>query len=287
MTTTSQMLTEEATGHTIEVDGTTIHYHDVGSGDPILLLQPWGPQPGVTAWLTLQNVLGPLSEHYRCIAMDLVNYGRTGPIVYNAPYHHVVAETAIKLLDHLKLSRVPVIGSSQGATTAIVLGLEYPDRVASLVIGSCHASTGGDPYLLGPFPSEAGRAMRRYNRDRTRANLEVVMQSIIHDETLITTEVLDALEAQRDAAPEHTEANRQSQGINHSNLAELNHITVPTLIVHGRFDRMVPIEQGLMLFSYIRSSQFIGLNNCGHWPTFEQPAEYASHVLRFLRSTAA
>ena len=50
---------------------------------------------------------------------------------------------------------------------------------------------------------------------------------------------------------------------------------------------MVPIEQGLMLFSYIRSSQFIGLNNCGHWPTFEQPAEYASHVLRFLRSTAA
>jgi 2-hydroxy-6-oxonona-2,4-dienedioate hydrolase len=86
------------------------------------------------------------------------------------------------------------------------------------------------------------------------------------------------------AHPDHAEARRRSVSTPHSNLLELVNVTVPTLIVHGRFDRMVPYEQALMLLNYIESSNLVLLNRCGHWTQYEQPAEFTSHVLRFLQT---
>jgi pimeloyl-ACP methyl ester carboxylesterase len=285
MTTTlsAASITEEGTRRVVEIDGVKVNYHEVGSGEPLLVIHSWGPSPGVTTWMSMHKVLGALGENHRVIAMDMPNYGRTGPIIYNEPVHSVIARTAVQLLDHLGITApISAIGTSQGATSCLVLALLYPGRVKNLVLGSCHASTGGDPYLLSPFPSEAGRAMRAYNADMSRANLRRVFESLIHDDALITDELLAELEAVRDGAPDHVEASQKSVTVQHSNLSQLNEITVPTLIIHGRFDRMVPCEQGLMLLNYIPSSDLVVLNNCGHWPPFEQPDEWASHVLAFL-----
>ena len=81
----------------------TVHYHDVGEGEPVLFLHSYGP--GTTAWITFHKTIGALSRHFRCILMDLPNFSKTGPIVYREGVHAVQARTAVALLDALGIER--------------------------------------------------------------------------------------------------------------------------------------------------------------------------------------
>ena len=64
----SNGLTEIGTSKTIEAGGMTVHYHDIGTGEPVLFLHSYGP--GTTAWITFYKTIGVLSQHFRCILMD-------------------------------------------------------------------------------------------------------------------------------------------------------------------------------------------------------------------------
>ena len=57
----------------------------------------------------------------------------------------------------------------------------------------------------------------------------------------------------------------------------------PVLLIHGRYDRMVPFEVGIAILSHIADSRLVLLNNCGHSAAFEKPAEWRAQVLAFLR----
>src|SRR5438046_2035070 len=76
----SNGLTEAATSKTIAAGGMTVHYHDLGAGEPVLFLHSYGP--GTTAWITFHKTVGLLAQHFRCVLMDLPNFSKTGPIVY-------------------------------------------------------------------------------------------------------------------------------------------------------------------------------------------------------------
>src|SRR6187551_3038520 len=83
--------TEEGTSKTVEAMGTTIHYHEVGEGPPAIFLHSYGL--GTTAWITWHKVLPAFAKHFRCIAMDLPNFAKTGPVMYDAPIHTFQAKT--------------------------------------------------------------------------------------------------------------------------------------------------------------------------------------------------
>jgi pimeloyl-ACP methyl ester carboxylesterase len=57
---------------------------------------------------------------------------------------------------------------------------------------------------------------------------------------------------------------------------------VPVKVVHGRFDRMVTVEQALMLIGYMPQADLTVLNRCGHWAPYERPEAYIEAVLPFL-----
>ncbi len=98
----SNGLTEAGTSKTITAGGMNVHYHDVGEGEPVLFLHSYGP--GTTAWITFHKTVGALSQHFRCILMDLPNFSKTGPIVYREGVHAVQARTAVALLDALGIA---------------------------------------------------------------------------------------------------------------------------------------------------------------------------------------
>ena len=65
--------------------------------------------------------------------------------------------------------------------------------------------------------------------------------------------------------------------------ADFAGIRAPVLLIHGRYDRMVPFEVSIAILNHIAASRLVLLNNCGHWPPFEKPAEWTAQVLAFLR----
>src|SRR3989442_4486053 len=149
-------LTEAGTGKTTAAGGMNVHYHDLGAGEPVLFLHSYGP--GTTAWITFHKAVGGLSQHFRCILMDLPNFSKTGPIVYNEGVHALQARTAVGLLDALGIARAHWVGNSQGGQSAMVAAISYPERVGKFVMGGSHIGTGGDRYLLANRPSEGSRA---------------------------------------------------------------------------------------------------------------------------------
>ena len=58
---------------------------------------------------------------------------------------------------------------------------------------------------------------------------------------------------------------------------------MPVLPIYGRYDGMVALEVSIAILNHIAVSRVVLLNNCGHWPPFEKPAEWAAQVLAVLR----
>jgi pimeloyl-ACP methyl ester carboxylesterase len=269
--------------HVIDTADGPVHYVDTGTGPPLLLISAWGPQPGVTGWLTYRAVLPALTARYRCLVVDLPNFGLTGPVVFHEPAHDVAARAARAVLDACDVDAAPVIGTSMGATTALDLALAAPERVKALVIGACHASTGGDPYLLAPFPSEASIAYRDLlAAPGDTGALFRLLRSLVYDESLITPGFVAEVAAFRAEHADHADAVRRSVSVPHSNVTALAALAMPVLVIHGRFDRMVPVEQGLMITSHVPQADIVVLNQCGHWPPVERPDDFARHVTAFL-----
>jgi 2-hydroxy-6-oxonona-2,4-dienedioate hydrolase len=285
----SNGLTEQGTSRTVQVAGPvggrtdrmTVHYHDVGAGDPVLFLHSYGP--GTTAWITFHKAIAALAPHFRCILMDLPNFSKTGPIVYRDGVHAVQARTAVALLDALGIERAHWVGSSQGGQSSMVAAISYPERVRKFVMGGSHIGTGGDRYLMANRPSEGSRATRQALDDPTRENIRRYLRVHIDDESLVTDELVDYIHRAHTWSPEFMEARRQSVSTPHDYTPDLASIQAPVLLIHGRYDRMVAFEVSIAILNHIADSRLVLLNNCGHWPPFEKPAEWAAQVLAFLR----
>src|SRR5437660_11956384 len=186
---TSNGLTESETSRTVQAGSMTVHYHDIGAGDPVLFLHSYGP--GTTAWITFHKIVGRLSEHFRCILMDLPNFSRTGPVVYREGVHALQARTAVALRDALGIAEADGDGNSQGGQSAMVAATGYPERVRKFVMGGSHIGTGGDRYLMANRPSEGSRATQQTIADPRRDNIRHYLRVHIDDERLVTDELVE------------------------------------------------------------------------------------------------
>ncbi len=276
-------LTEAGTSKIIQAGDMPIHYHEVGEGDPVLFLHSYGP--GTTAWITFHKTLEVFSQHFRCILMDMPNFGRTGPVIFNEPVHDLQARTALSLMDALNIEKAHLVGNSQGGQSAMVFAYTYPDRIRKLVTGACHIVTGGDQYLMANRPSEGSRATTEVIENPTRENVRRYLKVHLDDPALVTDALVDYIHQNHTGHPDHTAAREQSVSVHYDHGSSVATITAPTLIIWGRYDRMCAFEIGIASLNYIDDSRLVVLNKCGHWPPYEHPDEYTAHVLNFLHRT--
>ena len=274
-------LTEEATSRSVEAAGMKVHYHDIGAGEPVLFLHSYGP--GTTAWITFHKAVAAVAQQYRCILFDMPNFSKTGPVVYREGVHSLQARTAVALLDALGIDKAHWVGNSQGGQSAMVAAIKYPQRVGKFVMGGSHIGTGGDRYLMANRPSEGSRATRQALDDPTPDNIRRYLRVHIDDEKLVTDELVDYIHRAHAWSPEFTNARAQSVSLPHDYTPDLAGIAAPVLLIHGRYDRMVPFEVSIAILNHIADSRLVLLNNCGHWPPFEKPEEWTAQVLAFLR----
>lgn len=276
-------LSQESTSRTLVIDGDAVHYHDVGHGAPVVMNQAFGPLPGTTAWLTYQAILHDLARDHRCILIDYPNFGRSSPREFHEPVHDLYMRNMMAVVDAAGVDSFALLGVSTGGTVALDAAMTYPDRIERLVVGGCSASTGGDPYLLATAPTEVGRLFDEcVSLPPERARIERLLRAIVFDQSVITDVLIDELYAWARREPRHVETWRRSTIVPRNNIASLRSIAAPMLIVHGRHDRMVPLEGALMLLGHVPQADLVVLNRCGHWPPFERPQDFVSVVRAFL-----
>lgn len=116
-------------------DGVRIAYMDEGEGEPILLIHGFASNIAAN-WVDPQWVRTLTKAGRRVIAFDNRGHGQSEklyePERYGAPE---MAEDAVRLLDHLGIERVDVLGYSMGARIAAFLTFAHPERVRSVIIG--------------------------------------------------------------------------------------------------------------------------------------------------------
>ncbi len=132
-------------------------------------------------------------------------------------------------------------------------------------------------------PSEGSRATQQAIADPSAENIRRYLRVHIDDASLVTDELVDYIHRAHTWSPEFIVARAQSVSLPHDYTPDLAGIRAPVLLIHGRYDRMVPFEVSIAILNHIADSRLVLLNNCGHWPPFEKPAEWTAQVLAFLK----
>lgn len=118
-----------------ERDDIAIYYEEHGEEFPVLLIAPGGMRSAVPAWENAPwSPIEHLAPHYRVIAMDQRNAGRSRAPIYATDGWHVYTEDQLALLDHLGVDRFHAAGMCIGGPYCMGLIQAAPQRVASAVL---------------------------------------------------------------------------------------------------------------------------------------------------------
>ncbi|MEQ1770097.1 MAG: alpha/beta hydrolase [Devosia sp.] len=115
--------------------GIELAYHVHGEGRPILLIHGFASS-GAINWLNTGWVEALNKARWQAITIDNRGHGASQKLYDPRLYHaHEMADDAARLLDHLQLGTVPVMGYSMGARIGAFLSIRQPERVRCLVMG--------------------------------------------------------------------------------------------------------------------------------------------------------
>jgi pimeloyl-ACP methyl ester carboxylesterase len=271
--------TDLRAGLFVDAGGISTHYHDAGQGDPVVLLH--GSGPGVSAWANWQHTIPALAQTNRVLAFDLVGYGATErpeSIRYSLRSwtDHVWA-----FLDALGLDQVSVVGNSLGGRLALQLAEDDSSRLGKMVLM-------GSPGV-GMTMTEGLTALRGY--EPSPDNMRALLTGYFAVDKSIITEELVRIRHEASAAPGAHEAYRAmffDPRHDGSNLGitpeQVRAVRVPTLLVHGREDKVVPPEVSWAMVNLLPDADLHVFARCGHWTQIERAAEFNALVAGFLNS---
>ena len=263
--------------HHLETQGLHFEYLEGGQGDVVLLLHGFGANKD--NWTRISRHLTP---HVSVIAPDLPGFGESSR---PPELEYTIAAQADRLhafVRKLGISRFHLGGSSMGGYIAGVYAALYPENVISL----CLVAPGG---VVSAEPSEMHRALSAGKSNplvvESVADYERLIDFIFVQKPFIPGPLLRELA--RDAIKSRP-LNQKiwTQIMETSKKAGLEDAlkgtTVPALVLWGDHDRVLHVSGAKILDSVMPNAQVAILENVGHLPMIEKPAETADIYLKFL-----
>ena len=275
---TTVQLTEATTSKLAQAGKIKVHYNEAGTGDALFFLH--GSGPGASSWSNFNRNVGPLSENYRCLLMDQPGYGKTDSVTMTTESRSTVNARAVKeLMDTLDIEKASLVGNSMGGGTALAFAVDYPDRLEKMVL---MGSGGGGVNIFSHQPSE-GIKQLNYTFDHPSVEeFRKLINIMLYDGSQVPDSLLEQRYETVKATPGHLEARKNSVNVQRDLSADLPDIKAPALIIHGRNDRVVPLEGSLRLLTALENSRLVVFNHCGHWAQFEHANLFNRLVEDFL-----
>jgi 2-hydroxymuconate-semialdehyde hydrolase len=269
-------------GTTVNAGGIATNVHLLGdiTEDPVLLIH--GSGPGVTAYANWRLTMPALAEDFGVIAPDVLGFGATERPEGISYDMKTWTRHLVDLLDALDISRAHVVGNSFGSSLAMSLAINHPGRVNRLVLmGSV-----GVPFDITPGLEAV------WGYEPSIEAMNDLLQLFAHDASLVGPDLAE-LRYQASIAPGVRESfalmfpppRQQALDLISHALDDIRAIQHPTLVVHGREDRIIPMQNALDLLDLIEHSQLHVFGRCGHWTQIEYADEFNRLVADFLASS--
>jgi pimeloyl-ACP methyl ester carboxylesterase len=256
--------------------------------DPVVVLLHGGGLD--SASLTWRELIPALSDDYRVLAPDLPGYGESDPPerVPTTDYYVRILE---RFLDAEGVDSAALVGASMGGGIALGYALAHPERVDAIVPIDSYGLGGTVPFglfgtLFTRLPVLSELAWQAVTRSRTVAWFSV--RAIVGYGNL-TPELVDEVyaEAQRNDGSAWRRFQRAEvglRGLKTNYVDRLPDVTVPTLLIHGEDDSLVPSSLAVRAAALIPNAEVRILPNCGHWAPREKPNRVNALVRLFLQS---
>jgi 2-hydroxymuconate-semialdehyde hydrolase len=271
---------------TSDVNVGAFRFHLSRSGDPknepVLWLH--GSGPGATALSNWEGIIEQLAGDFYNLAPDIVGFGdSTHP---DPPPQGLVAftklrvETILGLIDTLGLKKVHLVGNSMGGLISLCLVTQAPDRIGKVIL----MGSGGVPISLTP---ELIKLVTFYNNP-TVDSLTELLTFFVYDPASFGDQLKEVAAARipralrDDVRRSHLATFSPGEPLLFSKEV-LATIANPTLVVHGREDRIVPVASSHHLATHIPNAELHIFPKTGHWLQIEQSQRFANLARSFLK----
>lgn len=260
----------------------SVSYVEMGEGPPVLFVHGLGG-----SWRNWLENIPYFARRHRVVALDLPGFGLSP-----APPEQVsiagYGDLLLRFADAVGLSRdTALVGHSMGGFIATESVLEAPERFRRMVLASAagvsfatmkesrKAVIGLIVRLLLPL------ATRRVESNLGRSRLrKASFAGVIAHPDLIRREMLWELGSYAVNSPSLVEAAYALAG--YDTREQLAKISVPTMIVWGEQDRLVPVEAAYDYARRIARSELSIIHDCGHMVELERPGRFNREVERFI-----
>ena len=228
---------------TIKVNDINMYYETYGSGDPLVLIAGLG-----TDLTVYKQIISLLSQEFKVLAFDNRGAGRTDKP--DMPYSiEMLADDTAQLMSAVGIEKAHVLGHSMGGRIAMALSLQHPGKVNGLILASTSANikTGHSlrPILL-KMASRIGTRLKKYPQ------------------------------------PYYAFKRQLEASQNYDCSDQLNKITMPTLIIHGKKDKLTPYKFAEEMYARIKGSKIITFTG-GHYIFLIESMRFTEVISEFLR----
>jgi pimeloyl-ACP methyl ester carboxylesterase len=262
----------------VEVEGARVRYLDVGpkDGEPVVLIH--GFASSLETW---EGVVPELvASGHRVLAMDLKGFGWTDrpPGDYSPDAQ---AKLVLALMDARGIQRAAVVGHSWGASVALAMALDAPERVSRLALYDAWAFEEQLPtFFLWARASVIGETLFWLFYDQES---DERISLAFYDRKLVDEKLVEAVERALDRPGTKAAALAAVRGQRYRRMQKkYPTIAQPVLLLWGREDTVTPVGYGEKLARLLPHARLLVYPRCGHFPMIEALGASTAELLAFL-----
>lgn len=233
-------------GDTFTHDGIKLYYEVYGSGDPILLVHGNG-----LSIVSFKAQIDYFRQHYKVIAMDSRDQGRSGDSTDKITYEKMTDDLAA-LLDHLNVGPVNVLGWSDGGIEALLLGIRHPAKVKKIAAMAANLNPEGVYPEIWDWARTMLDSMPPEEKETLAGKREIKLLQMALAEPHIDPKALET-------------------------------ISVPTLVLAGDHD-MIRDEHTLDIYHHLPNGELCIFPGATHAIPYDDPALFNATVNHFFHA---
>jgi 2-hydroxymuconate-semialdehyde hydrolase len=269
---------------TVEVDGLVTSYLEAGHGDPVVLLH--GGEFGASAEIGWEHNITALAMHHRVLAPDMLGFGRSAKVIDFNDGRGMRIRHVARFCAELGVDSAHFVGNSMGAINLLV---DATSGSPLLPMRSLVTICGG-----GEIQSNAW-VDGLYDYDATLSGMRRIVAALFHDasfaadedyvrrryESSIEPGAWESVAAARFRRPGVAPPSRPSSARPYSRIG------VPTLVVEGACDKLLPCGWAAQIAEQIPDARSVVVARAGHCPQIEQPSAVNRILLEFFAGEPA